>query len=268
MSFAEAGHAVSSRRSDRRRRAIGASWAILESIMTAAPRPQTPTRCFKYYDLLMAAFVTVLLCANLIGASKVCQVHGYTFGAGVLFFPISYLFGDVLTEVYGYARARKVVWSGFAALIFASFMSWAVLAFPPAPGWAHQAAFEMVFANTPRIVLASLIAYFCGEFCNSYVLAKMKIRTRGRFLWMRTIGSTIVGEGVDSLVFYPLAFLRAPGWTDQLVLQVLVGNYFAKVAWETVATPLTYRIVNFLKRAESEDYFDRDTQFTPFSLET
>jgi uncharacterized integral membrane protein (TIGR00697 family) len=233
----------------------------------AAPSSPASNRCYKYYDLLMAAFVTVLLCANLIGASKVCRVGGYTFGAGVLFFPISYLFGDVLTEVYGYARARKVVWSGFAALLFASFMSWTVLAMPPAPGWPHQTAFETVFANTPRIALASLIAYFCGEFCNSYVLAKMKIQTKGRFLWMRTIGSTIVGEGVDSLVFYPLAFLRAPGWTDQQVMAVLVGNYFVKVAWEAVATPLTYRIVNFLKRAEREDYFDTHTDFTPFSLE-
>lgn len=233
----------------------------------STPCPQTSDRCYKYYDLIMAAFVTVLLCANLIGASKICRVGGYTFGAGVLFFPISYLFGDVLTEVYGYARARKVVWSGFAALLFASFMSWTVLAIPPAPSWLEQAAFETVFANTPRIALASLIAYFCGEFCNSYVLAKMKIQTKGRFLWMRTIGSTIVGEGVDSLVFYPLAFLRAPGWTDQQVFAVLVGNYFLKVAWETVATPVTYRIVNFLKRAESVDYYDTNTDFTPFSLE-
>jgi uncharacterized integral membrane protein (TIGR00697 family) len=225
-------------------------------------------RSYRYYDLLMAAFVTVLLCANLIGASKVCRVWGLTFGAGVLFFPISYIFGDVLTEVYGYARARKVVWAGFGGLAFASFMSWAVLAFPPAPDWPHQQAFQTVFGNTPRIVAASLIAYFCGEFCNSYVLAKMKLLTSGRFLWARTIGSTIVGEGVDSLVFYPLAFLRAPGWTDHLVAEVMVSNYIIKVAWEAIITPLTYRVVNFLKRAESEDHFDRDTNFTPFSLRT
>jgi queuosine precursor transporter len=225
-------------------------------------------RSYRYYDLLMAAFVTVLLCANLIGASKVCRVWGFTFGAGVLFFPISYIFGDVLTEVYGYARARKVVWAGFGGLAFASFMSWAVLAFPPAPDWPHQQAFRTVFGNTPRIVAASLIAYFCGEFCNSYVLAKMKLLTSGRLLWARTIGSTIVGEGVDSLVFYPLAFLRAPGWTDHLVAEVMVSNYIVKVAWEALITPLTYRVVNFLKRVESEDHFDRDTDFTPFSLRT
>lgn len=216
----------------------------------------------------MAAFVTVLICANLIGAAKVAQVGGITFAAGVLFFPISYVFGDVLTEVYGYARARKVVWAGFGALAFASFMSWAVLAFPPAPGWPHQAAYETVFGGTPRIVLASLVAYFCGEFCNSYVLAKLKLRTKGRLLWLRTIGSTIVGEAVDSAVFYPLAFLAAPGWSDDLVLRVMVSNYGLKVAWEVVMTPVTYRIVNALKRAEHEDYFDRETNFTPFSLQT
>ncbi len=229
----------------------------------ASPAPG-PRRAYRYYDLVMAAFVTVLLCANLIGASKVAQIGGVTFGAGVLFFPISYVFGDVLTEVYGYARARKVVWAGFGALIFASFMTWAVLAFPPAPGWAHQAAFQTVFGSTPRIVLASLIAYFCGEFCNSYVLAKMKLLTRGRFLWMRTIGSTIAGEAVDSLIFYPLAFVGV--WSNDLVAKVLVSNYLLKVGWEAVMTPVTYRVVNSLKRAEREDYYDRDTDFTPFSL--
>jgi len=224
-----------------------------------------PSRTYKYYDLVMAAFVTVLLCANLIGASKAATLGGFTFGAGVLFFPISYIFGDVLTEVYGYARARKVVWAGFGASAFASFMTWAVLAFPPSPTWPHQAAYETVFGGTPRIVAASMLAYFCGEFCNSYVLAKMKVRTEGRFLWARTIGSTIVGEAVDSLVFYPLAFMGV--WSTDLVLQVMMTNYALKVAWETLMTPVTYRIVNALKRAEHEDYFDRQTDFTPFSLQ-
>ena len=237
-----------------------------EMTHTPAGPASHPHRSYRYYDLVMAAFVTVLLCANLIGAAKVAQVSGFTFGAGVLFFPISYVFGDVLTEVYGYARARKVVWAGFGALAFASFMSWATLAFPPAPGWPHQAAYETVFGGTPRIVLASLVAYFCGEFCNSYVLAKMKLATGGRLLWSRTIGSTIVGEAVDSAVFYPLAFLGA--WETGLVVRVMVSNYFLKVLWEVVMTPFTYRIVNFLKRVESEDYFDRRTDFTPFSLET
>ena len=225
-------------------------------------------RVYRYYDLVMAAFVTVLICANVIGAAKRCQIGGFTFSAGVLFFPISYIFGDVLTEVYGYSRARKVVWAGFGALAFASFMSWAILQFPPAPDWPHQAAYETVFGGTPRIVLASLIAYFSGEFCNSYVLAKMKLVTGGRLLWTRTIGSTIVGEAVDSLIFYPLAFLGALGWSTEQMLAVLMGNYLLKVGWEVVMTPFTYRVVNFLKRAESEDYFDRDTNFTPFSLET
>jgi hypothetical protein len=187
-----------------------------------------------------------------------------TFGAGVLFFPISYVFGDVLTEVYGYARARRVVWSGFGALIFASFMSWAVLAFPPSPEWHDQDAFETVFGGTPRIALASLVAYWAGEFCNSYVLARMKVRSEGRHLWMRTIGSTIAGEGVDSLIFYPLAFLGR--WETPVVFKVLVFNYLVKVGWEAVMTPLTYEVVGFLKRAEQEDYFDRQTDFNPFTL--
>jgi queuosine precursor transporter len=234
------------------------------STSTAAAIAAEPRRAYRYYDLVMATFVTVLLCANVIGAAKVARIGPLTFGAGVLFFPISYVFGDILTEVYGYARARKVVWAGFGALIFASFMSWTILAFPPAPGWPHQGAYETVFGATPRIVLASLVAYFCGEFCNSYVLAKMKLRTQGRFLWMRTIGSTIAGEAVDSVIFYPLAFLGV--WSDELVLRVMVSNYLLKVAWEAAMTPFTYRIVNALKRAEHEDYYDRGTNFTPFSL--
>jgi uncharacterized integral membrane protein (TIGR00697 family) len=230
-----------------------------------APAPH-PARQHRYYDLVMAAFVTVLLCANLIGAAKVAEIGGVAFNSGVLFFPVSYVFGDVLTEVYGYARARKVVWAGFGALGFASFMSWATLAFPPAPGWPHQAAYETVFGGTPRIVAASLVAYFSGEFCNSYVLAKLKLATGGRLLWSRTIGSTIVGEAVDSVIFYPLAFLGV--WQTDLVVRVMITNYLLKVLWEVLMTPFTYRIVNFLKRAENEDYFDRDTDFTPFSLRT
>ena len=222
-------------------------------------------RLYKYYDLVMASFVTILLCSNLIGAAKVCTVWGFTFGAGVLFFPISYIFGDILTEVYGYARARKVVWAGFGAIIFASFMSWVVVSLPPAVGWNDQRAYESVFGQTPRIVFASLAAFFAGEFANSFVLAKMKILTSGRHLWTRTIGSTIVGEGVDSLVFYPLAFLGV--WQNRLVLTVMISNYVIKVLWEVVVTPVTYLVVGFLKEAEQEDYYDYDTDFTPFSLE-
>jgi uncharacterized integral membrane protein (TIGR00697 family) len=214
----------------------------------------------------MAAFVCVLLCSNLIGASKVATLGGFSFGAGVLFFPISYIFGDVLTEVYGYAKARRVVWAGFGSMVFASFMSWIVLALPPAQGWPNQAAFETVFAATPRIVVGSIVAFFCGEFCNSYVLAKMKVATKGRFLWMRTIGSTIVGEGVDSLIFYPVAFYGL--WTNDLLVTVMVSNYFIKVGWEAVITPFTYLAVNALKRAEHEDHYDYHTDFNPFTLKT
>ena len=223
-------------------------------------------RDFRYYDLIMAAFVTVLLCTNLISAAKRVYVGGFVFGAGVLFFPISYLFGDILTEVYGYARSRKVVWAGFAALGFATFMSQVVLRLPPDPRWPHQAAWETVFGGTWRIVAASMLGFFAGEFANSYTLAKLKIVTRGRFLWTRTIGSTVVGEAADSLIFYPVAFLGI--WsTDRLVL-VLATNYALKVGWEVVATPLTYKVVAFLKRVEREDYYDYGTDFTPFSLQT
>ena len=220
-------------------------------------------RTYKYYDFVMAAFVTVLLCANLIGASKVATFFGFTFGAGVLFFPISYIFGDVLTEVYGYARSRRVVWAGFAALVFASIMSLVILAFPPAPGWPHQEAFETVFGNTWRIALASMFAYLCGEFCNSFVLAKMKIWTEGKHLWTRTIGSTVVGQGVDSLIFYPLAFYGE--WETSQVITVMITNWLLKVSWEVVLTPVTYAVVGWLKRREGVEVFDTATDFTPFS---
>jgi len=223
-------------------------------------------RSFRYYDLIMAAFVTVLVCSNVIGASKVTTIAGFTFGGGILFFPISYIFGDILTEVYGYARARKVVWAGFAGLAYASFMCWFIVSMPPAEGYQNQAAIETIFGATPRIALASLIAFCCGEFCNSYVLAKMKIATQGKFLWVRTIGSTIVGELVDSLIFYPVAFLGV--WESSLILKVMISNYLLKVAWEIINTPLTYRAVAFLKRVEQVDHYDRETNFTPFSLDT
>ncbi|HEV3167623.1 MAG TPA: queuosine precursor transporter [Isosphaeraceae bacterium] len=227
-----------------------------------------PPREYRYYDLIMAAFVTILICSNFISAPKRVTVAGFTFGAGVLFFPISYLFGDLLTEVYGYARSRKVVWAGFGALAFASFMSWVVLALPPAPTWGNQAAWETVFAGTPRVVVASMLGFFAGEFTNSFTLAKLKILTGGRRLWVRTIGSTITGEAVDSILFYPIAFLGRPGWSSADVLQILVANYTLKVGWEVLATPFTYKIVGFLKRAENEDYYDYGTDFTPFSLKT
>ena len=221
----------------------------------------------------MAAFVAVILCSNLIGVHKVSFVtlpfYGeYIFGAGVLFFPISYLFGDILTEVYGYARSRRVIWAGFGALIFASLMAVTVTNLPVARTMPPEyvEAVNMIFGQTPRIVAASVLGFWAGEFVNSFVLAKMKLLTRGRFLWTRTIGSTIFGEMTDSLIFYPIAFWGV--WPTEQVISVMIGNYILKVLWEVLATPFTYIIVGFLKRAENEDYYDKDTNFNPFTLET
>ena len=230
-------------------------------------------RTYRYYEFVMAAFVTVLVCSNLIGPAKIAQIDfpvvgPLTLGAGVLFFPISYVFGDILTEVYGYGRARRVIWCGFGALAFASFMASVVVALPPAPFWQHQAAYEVAFGSTWRIVGASMIAYFCGEFVNSFVLAKMKIATRGRWLWSRTIGSTIVGEAVDSALFYPLAFYGSGIIPDEKLPIVMLAQFLAKVAVEVAFTPVTYKIVGALKRAENEDYYDTNTNFTPFTLKT
>jgi uncharacterized integral membrane protein (TIGR00697 family) len=227
-------------------------------------------KSYRYYDLILGAYVCILLCANLIGASKVTTVQlpligPVTFLAGVLFFPISYLFGDILTEVYGYARDRRVVWSGFAALVFAAVMATVIVHLPPAASFrAEQPAVEAIFGNTPRIVCASIIAFWCGSFVNSYVLAKMKIWSSGRWLWTRIIGSTLCGELVDSGLFYSIAF--AGLWPADTLLEITATQYVLKSAWEVLATPLTYKVVAFLKRAEHEDYYDRDTDFTPFSL--
>ena len=228
---------------------------------------------YKYFDLIMAAFVAILLCSNLIGVQKVSYVTlpfigEYIYGAGVLFFPISYFFGDILTEVYGYKRSRRVIWAGFGALIFASVMSYIVTSLPPARTMSveQQSAVNMIFGQTWRIVLASLLAFWTGEFANSFVLAKMKIATNGKYLWTRTIGSTALGEAVDSLIFYPIAFFGT--WSNEQVVSVMIGNYIIKVLWEVVATPLTYKIVIFLKKAEHEDYYDRNTDFNPFTLTT
>jgi uncharacterized integral membrane protein (TIGR00697 family) len=223
---------------------------------------------YKFYDLILGAYVCVLLCANLIGPAKVSIVHlpligSVTFLAGVLFFPISYLFGDILTEVYGYARDRRVVWSGFGALLFAALMATVIVHLPPRD---KNSAVEAIFGNTPRIIAASIIAFWCGSFVNSFVLAKMKLWTRGRWLWTRTIGSTICGELVDSALFYTIAFAGLWG-TDKLI-PIMLTQYVLKSGWEILATPLTYKIVGFLKRTEQEDYFDRHTRFTPFTLET
>ena len=234
---------------------------------------------FRYYDFVMAAFVAILLLSNIIGAAKLSVVEigwwpdgwwpapdgMFIFGAGILFFPVSYVIGDVLTEVYGYARARRVIWAGFAAMIFVAFMSWAVVSMPPAASWGGQSAYEQVFGLVPRIVLASMIAFWAGEFVNSFVLAKMKVWTDGKALWSRTIGSTVVGQGVDSMLFYPIAFLGI--WETRDVMIVMVTNWLLKVLWEAVLTPVTYVAVNFLKRREGVDLYDTDTNFSPFAHE-
>ena len=224
----------------------------------------------RYFDLVMAAFVTVLLLSNVLGAGKVATitlpfVGEWPFGAGILFFPLAYIIGDVLTEVYGYARARRCIWVGTGALLFMAFMAWVVVQLPPAADWMGQAAYEQVFGQVPRIVLASILAFWAGEFVNSVVLAKMKVWTNGRYLWTRTIGSTVAGQGVDSLIFYPLAFWGAAGWTNELVLKVMLTQWALKVAWEALLTPVTYAVVGTLKRREGVDVYDEGTDFTPFA---
>lgn len=234
---------------------------------------------YRYFDLIMAGFVTVLLCANLIGPAKVCEINlpfalpligaSLVFGAGNIFFPISYIFGDVLTEVYGYARARKVIWAGFVAMIFATIMTQTILLLPPSPSEPFneilQPSLDIVFGNTWRIVVASILAFWIGDFVNAYVLARMKVWMAGRHLWMRTIGSTVLGQGVDSLVFYPVAFFGI--WDHGVLLTVLAFNFMFKVGVEVLMTPATYAAVGFLKRSEGVDYYDNDTNFTPFSLD-
>jgi uncharacterized integral membrane protein (TIGR00697 family) len=239
---------------------------------------QQPPRQYRYYDLLMTAFVTVLLCSNLIGTAKVGYISfpftlpllgdNLSFGAGNLFFPLGYIFGDVLTEVYGYARARKVIWAGFGAMVFATVMAWVIVHLPPSPDEPFntqlQPAIEILFGNTWRIVVGSIVAFWVGDFVNSYVMAKLKVLTQGKKLWMRTIGSTVLGQGIDSILFYPIAF--AGIWTFDTLLAVIVFNWAFKVTVEIVMTPVTYAVVNWLKKAEGEDFYDQATNFTPFSL--
>ena len=266
------------------------------------PSPSLPRKNYKYYDFIMAAFVTVMLCSNLISAPKrttLGQVPGLgevVLGSGVVFFPITYIFGDILTEVYGYARSRRVVWAGFAASAFAALVSFVTVQLPPDPGWSRhgqteqayaefralppaeqeaqhaawqvgkQKIWETVFGGTWRIVLASLVAFLFGEFANSYVLAKMKIWTNGRWLWTRIVGSTVVGELIDSFLYLHLAFSGVDGWGERDILRTMSFNYVAKVANEILMAPATYWLVAFLKKAENEDFYDRDTDFTPFKL--
>jgi queuosine precursor transporter len=225
-------------------------------------------RAFRYYDFIMAASVLVLALSNVIGAAKPTQItlpfYGtVVYGAGIFFFPISYIIGDVLTEVYGYARARRCIWAGFVGLAFMVFMASVVVALPAAAGWQGQAAYESVFGQSWRIASASLLAFWAGDFVNCYVLARMKSFTQGKMLWSRTIGSTFCGQAVDSVIFYPLAFLGV--WSNAAIVSTIIVNWALKVGWEVLLTPVTYAVVRFLKTQEGVDVYDETTQFTPFS---
>lgn len=240
-------------------------------MLVTAPSPVNAktVHTFKNFDIVMAAFVAILLLSNVIGAAKPAifdlpLIGPQILGAGIFFFPISYIIGDVLTEVYGYARARRCIWVGFGALTFMAFMSWVVVALPPAPDWPNQAAYEAVFGSTWRIVLASITAFWLGEFVNSFVLARMKVITHGRYLWSRTIGSTVVGQGIDSLIFYPIAFYATGSWTNSTLSQAMLNAWIAKVLWEILLTPVTYAVVGWLKRSEGVDVFDEGTDFSLF----
>ena len=227
---------------------------------------------FRYFDFVMVAFVVVLLLSNVIGAEKrsfvtLPAIGPWPFGAGILFFPISYVIDDVLTEVYGYARARRAIWAGFAALLFMAVMEWTVVHLPVAEGWTGQPAYERVFGSGWRIILASMTAFFVGEFLNSFVMAKMKIWSEGRNLWARFWGSTVIGEGADSLIFYPLAFYGMADWPSSTLGHVMLNQFILKVSWEVLLTPVTYAVVGWLKRKEGVDVYDVGTDFTPFSTD-
>jgi uncharacterized integral membrane protein (TIGR00697 family) len=219
---------------------------------------------YRYLGLVTAVFTTCLVIANII-AVKLIDVYGVILPAAVVVFPISYIFGDILTEVYGYARARQVIWIGFGCNLLAVVAIWLAGVLPAAGFWNGQAAYEAILGYTPRLLVASFAAFLVGEFLNSLVLAKLKIATRGRWLWMRTIGSTLIGEAADSLVFITLAFVGTMAGGD--LLRLILAQWLFKSAYEAVATPITYAAVGFLKRAESEDHYDFDTNFSPFRLE-
>lgn len=224
--------------------------------------PPVTSGGYKHFDQVMALFVAVLLISN-VASTKFVKLGPFTFDGGTLIFPISYIFGDILTEVYGYRRSRRVIWTGFFCAALMAAVLAVVGALPPAEGWENQEAYDAILGSTPRIVAGSLIAYFAGEFSNSYTLAKMKVLTRGRWLWTRTIGSTLVGEAVDTLLFVVVAF--AGTIPSALLWSTVVSNYVFKCGMEAIMTPATYRATNFLKKAENEDVYDTDTNFNPFS---
>lgn len=220
-------------------------------------------KSFRYLDIITAFFVAVLLISN-VASTKIVQLGALTFDGGTLLFPFAYIFGDILTEVYGYARSRRVIWLGFASAALLSIVLGIVGMLPAAPDWMYGEAFQAILGQTPRIVIASLIAYFAGEFSNSFTLAKLKIFTSGKLLWVRTIGSTIIGEGIDTTLFCLIAFYGF--LPNELLIVVIISNYLFKVSVEILFTPITYWIVGLLKKHEHEDHYDRETNFNPFRL--
>lgn len=219
-------------------------------------------KSYRYLNIISVLFVVVFLISNIVSA-KIVDLRYFVFDAGTLLFPLSYIFGDILTEVYGYRRSRQVIWLGFFSALLMSLVFIIVGKLPPAADWPNQAAYEAILGLTPRIVVASLMAYFCGAFLNSFILAKLKVWTRGRYLWLRTIGSTVGGELVDSLLFVLIAFVGI--LPPSLLLTLIISNYIFKTLVEIFFTPLTYRAVAFLKRREREDFYDDQTDFNPFS---
>jgi len=217
----------------------------------------------KFFAIITGLFVAVLLISN-VASTKILDLGIFVFDGGTLLFPLSYIFGDILTEVYGYRKARRAIWTGFFSALLMSVVFAVVGFLPAAKVWENQAAYDAILGAVPRIVVASLIAYFAGEFSNSFVLAKMKILTKGKMLWARTIGSTVVGEGVDTALFASIAFFGT--LPLETFLALVASNYVFKVGVEAIFTPLTYKIVNFLKREEGTDVFDYKTDFSPFRI--
>ncbi|MBY0374107.1 MAG: queuosine precursor transporter [Bryobacteraceae bacterium] len=231
--------------------------------MSASPRDASEVRRYKYYDWFLIAFVSVLLISNIVGP-KIVGIGQFRIGAAQALFPFTYIFGDVFTEVYGYSSSRRAIWSGFFASFLMVIFGQIVLWLPPHPDFKNQAAFETVLGAVPRFVAASLVAYWCGEFANSFVMAKMKLWSQGRHLWMRTIGSTAVGQMVDSIVFMAIAFTGT--YSLGAIASLIISSYGTKVIYEVVMTPVTYAVVNWLKRAEGVDIYDHRTDFNPFHL--
>lgn len=226
-----------------------------------ASSPQTLVPRFKYLDHLINIFVVVLIISNLV-APKLVAIGSLRLSGAQILFPVTYIFGDIFTEVYGYAASRRAIWTGFLASALLAVMGLTIVALPPAPEWKNQEAFEIVFGFVPRIVISSLIAYWCGEFANAFVMARLKVITAGRMLWVRTIGSTAVGQFVDTTVVITLAFAGTVSGSE--LLNLIFSGYFGKVIYEALATPITYAVVNGLKRAEGIDVYDTNTNFNPF----